>query len=382
MTSRALSIVLVMLASIALAAPPGDVRLKPAVDEEPTYRIPPDELVPTTLCAIQAEELTDWGHATLNVPECWKATKGRGATVAVLDTGIDQTHDDLRGQIVASQDFTGSRNGVSDVQGHGTFCAGQIVAAENGTGMIGVAPQSRLIVAKVLGDSGSGSTSGINRGIDWAVQQGADVVSMSLGGPSPDAASQQTVLRAQQAGVIVCAAAGNEGPREGTVGYPGGFPECICVGATDKNNVVASFSSRGPQVFVAAPGVGIRSCYPGNRFATMSGTSMATPYVAAVACLWVAAHPEIAKRDRPAAFRKALMEMSLDLGPAGRDTAYGYGLAQPAKMLGSGQPPMPPPAPIGELTITPDDLTPEARKRVFEQFPGFKDFRIRFEPKP
>src|SRR5262249_54153195 len=153
-----------------------------------------------------------------------------------------------------------------------TWCAGCVAAAANGTGMIGVAPESKLLVVKVLGDSGSGSTSGINAGIDWAIAQGADVISMSLGGPSPDAASRAAVGRAVAAGVIVVAAAGNDGPGADTVGYPGGYPEVIACGALDSNLTVASFSSRGPQVYICGPGVNCRSCYPGSRFATMSGT--------------------------------------------------------------------------------------------------------------
>jgi subtilisin len=350
---------------LSVAVVPTSAAGQPPAAGEPVYRIPPGELVPTLMEAIplDAEEV-DWGHAALAAPECWKATRGKGVKVAVLDTGCDLQHVDLKGQVVASKDFTGSRNGVSDVQGHGTFCAGEIAAAQNGVGVVGFAPDASLIIAKVLGDGGSGATSWINAGGDWAVAQGADVLSLSLGGPSADAQSAAAVKRWTAAGVIVVCAAGNEGPGNNTVGYPGGFPEVVCVGAVDANLAVARFSSRGSPLFACAPGVNVRSSYPGNRKATMSGTSMATPYVAAVAALWVASHPEVPKADRPAAFKKSLQEMARDLGPAGRDTAYGYGFAQPVKMLGPAQPVPPTPVPPSPGTGLTGTLTYQDGKLV------------------
>ncbi len=314
----------------------------------PVYRIPPGEYVASAMGAVplDADEV-DWGHGPLGAAECWKTTRGKGVKVAVLDTGCDMNHVDLKAQVIASKDFTGSRNGASDVQGHGTFCAGEIAAAENGVGTIGFAPECQIIVAKVLSDGGSGATTWINAGGDWAVAQGADVISMSLGGPSPDSQSAAAVKRWTEAGVIVCAAAGNEGPGNNTVGYPGGFPECVCVGAVGSNLSIASFSSRGSPLYACGPGVNIRAPLPGNRTGTMSGTSMSTPYLAAVAALWIASHPEIPKKERPAKFKESLKATVRDLGPAGRDTAYGYGFAQPVKMMGPVQPPpVIPPTPV------------------------------------
>lgn len=283
------------------------------------------------------------------------------ASVVAVET-ID--HDDY------VYDLTVADTHVYACNGHivsNTHCAGIVLAAENSAGMIGVAPQAKLLVGKVLGDNGSGSSTWIAAGIDWAVEQGADVISMSLGGPSPDGATRAAVQRALARGVIVVAAAGNEGPAEGTVGYPGGYPECVCVAATDQQLRTATFSSRGGAVRVAAPGVNVRSCYPGGRFATMSGTSMATPYVAGCAALYVSAKKQRGEKPDPAEFSKLVAE-SRDLPPTGRDTATGYGLVQPAKLVGT--PTVPPvvPPPVIPPPVIPPVPTPD---RVELVLPGF-----------
>lgn len=188
--------------------------------------IPPDELIPhTMMLATQLAENRDWGHTPLQLEECQKLTMGEGITVAVLDTGCDLSHPDLKDRIVGSRDFTGSASGVSDVVGHGTHCAGIIASSINTTGLIGVAPKVNILVGKVLGDNGSGYGSWIAAGIRWAVAQKANIISMSLGSPSPDNTILAAVREAVAAGVYVVAAAGNEGPGSNTVGYPGGAPE-------------------------------------------------------------------------------------------------------------------------------------------------------------
>ncbi len=327
------------------------------------WKLPPGELAPNQI-VIQADagDVVDWGHATIGVSDAWKQTKGKGATVAVLDTGYDHTHRDLKNQVTASRDFTASRSGDSDVNGHGSHCAGIIAAEENGVGVVGVAPQAKVLAGKVLGDNGSGLSTWIAAGIDWAVENGADVISMSLGSDAPDSRIEAAVKRALAKNVIVVAAAGNSGPREGTAGWPGNFEGVVCVAAVDSNQAVASFSSRGKNVQVAAPGVNVRSCYPGDRFATMSGTSMATPYVAGCAALFVSHCKARGIKWTPTDFASAIAKTSKDLPPTGRDTASGFGLVQPAKLLPADDPTVPnPPAPpdTGDgIIITPPPATP------------------------
>jgi len=350
----------------------------PAPREKPAeleHRLPPSELVPETVHA-GAEiplpwksDAKDWGHAHIGVADAWKHTKGKGVVVAVLDTGVDQDHRDLKGQVLKVKDFTGSRSGPSDVSGHGSHCAGVVAAAENGVGMVGVAPEAKLLVGKVLNDRGSGLSSWIAAGIDWAVDEGADVISMSLGSGASDPRIKAAVERAASKGVIVVAAAGNEGPGDGTVGFPGRYPECVCVAAVDSKGKVAEFSSRGERVDIAAPGVSVRSCYPGDRFATMSGTSMATPYVAGVAALYVADRRNHFATPSPAEFRKLLTQHAKDIPPPGRDNASGFGLAQPARLVGMDHPILVPPPGGDRLEITiPDEFKGRPIKRIVIEF--------------
>jgi subtilisin len=311
----------------------------------PTYGIPPGERVIQVMLAHGEGEAQDWGLKNLNVPDAWKKSKGAGTVVAVLDTGCDLDHRDLKDQIKAARDFTGSRSGPDDRNSHGTWCCGCVAAAENDWGLVGVAPAAKLLVGKVLSDGGSGGVDGIAGGIDWATENGADVISMSLGGDAPDSYMPPAIDRAIKAGVIVIAAAGNAGPREGTDGYPARYPGVISVAAHDSSDKTARFSSRGRSVFVTAPGVDTRSTIPGpgdGRFGTMSGTSMATPHVAGLAALWVAAHPSIPKTDRPKAFLAALNAACTDWPPAGRDAASGWGKPDAARLVGAGSPAPPP----------------------------------------
>lgn len=357
-----------LLAS-ALALPPAPPSDAPAPRDAVPFdgvpdlpvKLPPGEVAPGEVVILsEAGDAADWGHAAIGLADAWKATKGKGATVAVLDTGADHTHRDLKLRIAKSKDFTNSRSGDSDIQGHGTHCLGVVGAAENNVGMVGVAPECVLLSGKVLGDTGSGLSSWIAAGVDWAVEQGADVVSMSLGSPTEDPRIKAAVDRAVAKGVIVIAAAGNEGPREGTVGFPGGTAGVVCVAAVDSNERPAGFSSRGRQVVVAAPGVNVRSCYPGDRFATMSGTSMATPYVAGCAALYVARCKALNVKPTPADFADRLSKASKDLAPTGRDTGTGFGLVQPAKLLPTGDAP---PKPV-------DPVPAPDRDRIEFVFPG------------
>jgi subtilisin family serine protease len=323
------------------------------------WKLPPGEVAPEELIILaQAGDVADWGHATIDVPAAWKVTKGKGARVAVLDTGYDAGHRDLKR--VTGKDFTGSRSSAADVNGHGTHCLGVVGAAENEVGVVGVAPECEMVSGKVLGDNGSGLSSWIANGIDWAIEQKVDVISMSLGSSAADARIGAAVARAQAAGIIVVAAAGNEGPGENTAGWPGRFPGVICVAAVDQTPSVARFSSRGAAVVVAAPGVNVRSCYPGDRFATMSGTSMATPYVAGVAALYVSHAKASGAKWSADEFARLLAKTSRDLPPNGRDTATGFGLIQPAKLLAEiaapkqpDPPTMPPPVIGDRIEIVP-----------------------------
>lgn len=308
---------------------------------QPGYRLPPYTLQQRIMTL---SETVDWSLKLYGIQDRWKQSRGAGVRVAVLDTGYDDAHPDLQQAVVAARDFTRSRYGVRDVNGHGTHCAGVIGARENGVGMIGIAPETELLIGKVLGDSGAGTGQAVAEGIRWGVQQGAQVISMSLGGPQPDELIGRAIEAAVSAGVFVLCAAGNTG-RENDVNFPArwkGRPrperDTIAVAAVDREGRVAPFSSRGPEVDIAAPGVEIVSAFPGGGYAELSGTSMATPFVAGVVALVLAYHAtgEHATPLRTMAdLREHLRRTARDAGAAGPDDEYGLGLIHPEQMLAS-----------------------------------------------
>ncbi|MFJ7196567.1 MULTISPECIES: S8 family peptidase [unclassified Streptomyces] len=233
---------------------------------------------------------------------------GKGTKVAVLDTGVDAEHPDLKGRVAASENFTDS-DSTDDRQGHGTHTISTVggSGAASGGKKKGVAPGADLLAGKVLNDSGSGAESWIIAGMQWAVDQKADVVSMSLGSPEPtdctDPMSVAAEELAQNKGTLFVIAAGNSGPTFNTVSSPGCAPSVLTVGAVDRDDTTAQFSSRGPVIGshtlkpeITAPGVAISAAAAGGRgiyaYRTMSGTSMATPHVAGAAAIVKQRHPD------------------------------------------------------------------------------------------
>jgi len=191
-------------------------------------------------------------------------------------------------------------------------------------------------MAKVLNDEGSGTSADIVAGIRWAIETGADILSMSLGSPEPDEEIHQALLLAISKGVFVITAAGNEGPDLDTVGYPAGFPEMVAVGSIDRTKKLSSFSSRGRQVDIVAPGDQITSCYPPRSYAVLSGTSMATPFVSGVVALMLAKHRKHGGKS-PVQTQQDMIEhlcrSADDAGKAGFDPLYGCGIINPAKLI-------------------------------------------------
>ncbi|MEW2069537.1 S8 family serine peptidase [Streptomyces sp. NPDC007346] len=258
----------------------------------------------------------DRSVAQIGAQAAWEAGyTGKGVKIAVLDTGVDGTHPDLKGKIAAAKNFTTSRD-LKDRIGHGTHVASIAAGsgAKSGGKFKGVAPDAKLLAGKVLSDDGFGDDSGILAGMEWAVAQGADIVNLSLGGmdtPEVDPLEAGINRLSATKGVLFAVAAGNEGDWAGTIGSPGSADAALTVGAVDVRNRLADFSSRGPRVGdgavkpdVTAPGVDITAASaPGSEIArevgekpagytTISGTSMATPHVAGAAALLKQQHPE------------------------------------------------------------------------------------------
>jgi subtilisin family serine protease len=236
-------------------------------------------------------QVTPWGVSHIGAPDAWQTSTGAGAKVCVADTGIDKTHETL--DYVAGENFHTSHprghnldpKAYGDRNGHGTHVAGTVAARNNGLGVVGVAPEADLLVAKVLGDNGSGSISQIVEGLNWCQREGADVINMSFAG-GYSATLQTTVTDIAAKGVVLVAATGNQGNTSAS--YPAGYAEVIGVGATDDQDVVAGFSNRGEEL--NAPGVQVLSSVPGDAYEKWNGTSMASPHVAGVAALLVGEH--------------------------------------------------------------------------------------------
>ncbi|TQJ21903.1 subtilisin family serine protease [Micromonospora sp. A202] len=248
----------------------------------------------------------------IGAPQAWAAGRdGSGVTVAVLDTGVDATHPDLAGRIAEARDFSDSGS-ARDGHGHGTHVAATIAGTGNASAGLrkGVAPGARLLVGKVLDDGGSGYDSSIIAGMEWAAHSGAKVVSMSLGGDPTDGTdpmSQAVNDLTAETGALFVVAAGNAGEAR-TVGSPGAAAAALTVGAVDRDDNLAEFSSRGPRLGdnglkpeITAPGVGIVAARAvgttmgtpvGDAYTTASGTSMATPHVAGAAAILAQEHPD------------------------------------------------------------------------------------------
>jgi subtilisin family serine protease len=274
-----------------------------------------------------------WNLDMVEAGAAWTTTTGAGATVAVVDSGVQADHPDLAGRLIAGHDVVENDATPQDANGHGTHVTGIVGAATgNGIGVAGVAPSARLMPVRVLDEDGSGTADGVAAGIDWARTHGADVINLSLGSEVPIVgATQAGVLdaamrRALDAGIVVVAAAGNNGVP--VCEQPAASAGLVCVGAVDRRGEHALYSSFGSGLGLVAPGgsalpaagEGVLSTYPPTGYAELSGTSQATPHVSGVAALLVAC----GLRGQSAVRR--MLATARDLGTPGPDVTYGYGL--------------------------------------------------------
>ena len=285
---------------------------------------------------IQGETLP-WGVDRIDAEVVHSYNKGTAVKVAIIDTGIDYTHPDLDANYKGGYDFVNVDADPKDDNGHGTHCAGIVAAEDNDIGVIGVAPEAYLYAVKVLDSTGSGYLSDVVAGIEWTVDNGMHVVSMSIGTDTDYTTLHDACDAAYAAGAVLVAAAGNDYLRRGraesdTVDYPARYSSVIAVGATDETNVKASWSSTGSALELAAPGVNIYSTLPtypvtmsadyGYNYGTASGTSMACPHVTGTVSLIMVSHPEWSNVE----VRTQLQNTADDLGDSEWDYWYGYGL--------------------------------------------------------
>ena len=250
-------------------------------------------LIPYQFIA-HVEEVTEVpkGVEMIQAPKVWEKTKGKGMTIAILDTGCDLTHPDLKDRIIGGRNFTNDDKGDKDVyrdyNGHGTHVAGTMAATQNQRGVVGVAPEANLLIVKVLDKNGSGQYDWIINGIYYAIEQQADIISMSLGGPEDVSELHEAIQKAVEHNILVVCAAGNEGDGQDATNefdYPGSYNEVISVGAVNLDRRISDFSNSNNEVDLVAPGETILSTYLNGKFATLSGTSMATPHVSGALAL-------------------------------------------------------------------------------------------------
>jgi subtilisin family serine protease len=268
---------------------------------------------------------SQWALDVVPVEPLWSCGSGAGVDIAVIDTGVDGAHPDLAGRLTSGvstlDGATVPGAGATDSHGHGTHVAGIAAAgASDGIGIAGVAPSATVMPVKVLHVDGTGYSDDVARGIRWAVDNGADVLNLSLSSSSASVAMAEAIDYAVDSGAVVVVAAGNAGT-SGSTRYPAADDNTIAVAAITSGGLVASFSSRGWWVDVAAPGQSIVSSIPGG-WGTKSGTSMASPYVAGIVAAIVSSRGPTTHQEVLA----ALTATAHDGGGPGFDTDYGHGV--------------------------------------------------------
>ncbi len=253
-------------------------------------------LTPFDITSSKAQsEIIPEGVKDIKAPDFWnKGYKGRGVTIAIIDTGVEVNHPDLKDRIIGGRNFTsedgGDVNRYNDYNGHGTHVAGIIAASANGTGVVGVAPEASLLILKILDRDGNGTYESAIAALKYAITQGVDVISMSLGGPVDVPELHAAIQEAVSKEIVVICAAANSGDGNALTpeyAYPAYYSEVISVGAATSSKRVAGFSNSNNQVDLIAPGVNILSTYLNSSYARLSGTSMAAPYVTGAVALLI-----------------------------------------------------------------------------------------------
>ncbi|MFI5975978.1 type VII secretion-associated serine protease mycosin [Streptomyces sp. NPDC051452] len=334
-------------------------------------------LLPATAAHADGIRGQQWGLSALRLSEAWRTTKGSGVTVAVLDTGVEADHPDLAGNVLPAKDMIGFGAGPGDRAWarHGTAMAGIIAGHGHGPGdtegVLGVAPQARILPVRVILEDGdparakARTTRGdaLAEGIRWAADHGADVINLSLGDDSdsahPEPSEDEAVQYALKKGVVVVASAGNGGDKGDHVSYPAAYPGVIAATAVDKYGTRAAFSTRRWYAAVSAPGVNVVIADPDHKYYEGWGTSAASAFVSGAAALIKAAHPRLA----PAQVKRLLEDTARDAPVGGRDDSRGFGMIDPAAALAAAARLKPQdlrPASYGDRYFGPGPDTPKA----------------------
>ncbi|MFF8194281.1 type VII secretion-associated serine protease mycosin [Streptomyces bobili] len=304
-------------------------------------------LVPPSTAYADGIRAKQWALEALHTEEAWGTTKGKGVTVAVLDTGVESDHPDLDGNVLTGKDMVGFGAGPGDRAWarHGTAMAG-IIAGHghgyaNGDGVMGIAPEAKILPVRVILEDGDPSRTkarntrgnALAEGIRWAADQGADVINLSLGDDSasahPEPAEDEAVQYALKKGSVVVASAGNGGEKGDHISYPAAYPGVIAATAVDRYGTRASFSTRRWYATVSAPGVDVVIADPDHKYYEGWGTSAAAAFVSGAVALVKAAHPDLT----PAQIKKLLEDTARNSPTGGRDDSRGFGFIDPAAAI-------------------------------------------------
>ncbi|MEV7203884.1 type VII secretion-associated serine protease mycosin [Streptomyces griseoluteus] len=333
-------------------------------------------LLPAATAHADSIRAQQWGLSALRLDEAWRTTRGQGVTVAVLDTGVEDDHPDLAGNVLPGKDMVGFGAGPGDRAWarHGTAMAGIIAGhghgPDDGAGIMGVAPRAKILPVRVILEDKDPARAkarvtrgnALADGIRWAADHGADVINLSLGDDSdsahPEAGEDEAVQYALGKGVVVVASAGNGGDKGDHVSYPAAYPGVIAVAAVDRYGTRASFSTRRWYAAVSAPGVDVVIADPDHRYYEGWGTSAASAFVSGAAALLKAERPKLT----PAQVKKVLEDTARDAPTGGRDDSRGFGMIDPAAALKTA------------VTLKPDTLRPAAyAKKYFGPGPDTSD---------
>jgi subtilisin family serine protease len=233
---------------------------------------------------ISTTQYRGWEIEKFNIPSKWKYSQGENVRVAVIDTGCDLNHEDLKNNFLQGKNFVEKNKDPIDVNGHGTHVSSTIAAENNGNGIVGVAPKTKILPVKALGDEGTGDLRNIIDAIIWSADQKVDLITMSLGAVRGTDKLHKAIQYASNKGSVVFCAAGNSG-EDVNILYPANYPETVSIGAIDVHLNRTSFTCSGDELDFLAPGHDIVGAVPGNNYAIMSGTSMSNPYAVGCASL-------------------------------------------------------------------------------------------------
>jgi thermitase len=263
-----------------------------------------------------------WNLPLIDTTQGWQVNRGaKEIIVGVVDTGVDLSHPDLQGHLVSGRNIVEQNDVPNDDVGHGTHVSGVISAlVNNNMGVAGMTWYNKVMPVKVLDRTGAGSTYSVAQGIIWATDHGAKVINMSLGNYADSSFLHDAITYAFNHDVVLIAASGNDNTAQ--PGYPAAYPEVFAVAAVDARKHKATFSNYGDYIDVTAPGVSIASTYPNNQYAALSGTSMASPHVTALAALVRSTNPALKNTE----VYEIMRQTAQDLGSPGRDPYFGFGL--------------------------------------------------------